>query len=509
MKRRKIIKEDYPIKGIKLKYQLEENIKIFKDIFKNDSTIKFRQIKSKSCSKLKCCIIFADGMTNREIINDSIVSPITNSTINHITSYKNLIDIIIDEGIISDHVERLESIEKLVEALLSGDSILLFDKVNEGVTVDTKGWKTRALDEPPTERIVRGPREGFTESIVVNTSLIRRRIKNSDLRFVFREIGKRTKTQVSICYIEGIANEKIVEEVFKRIDNIDMDSILESGYIDELIRDAPFSPFKTINYTERPDVVAGKILEGRVAILCDGTPIVLTLPFLFMEYFQVNEDYYSGYIFSSINRLLRYLAFFISTSIPAIYVALITSHQEMIPTPLLLSISSAREGVPFPTIFEALVMLLVFDLIREGGLRLPEPVGTTVSIVGALVLGEAAVSAKIVSAPIVIVTAITGITTFLIYKMTGALIIIRTIFLLLTAVLGLYGYIFGVIGVVIHLMSIRSFGIPYMINVGSINKQDLKDTAIRAPWWFMYYRPKLLSSKNAIRRPYAYKRRSK
>jgi spore germination protein KA len=231
----------------------------------------------------------------------------------------------------------------------------------------------------------------------------------------------------------------------------------------------------------------------------DGSPDVLTLPFVFIEYFQVAEDYYIDYYFASLNRLVRCLGEFFTTSIPAIYLAIITYHQEMIPSPLLLSISSARQGVPFPSIVEAIVLLFTFEVIREAGIRMPSPLGQSVSIVGALILGQAAVEARIFSAPMVIIEAATGITGLLTLKLKGASIIIRLVLLLLAAFMGLYGYIFGVIGFLILLFSMRSFGVPYMLEFGSINPVDLKDTFIRAPWWYMNFRTKQMAAKNIIR----------
>ena len=326
----------------------------------------------------------------------------------------------------------------------------------------------------------------------LNLTLLRRRIINPKLKFKFMKIGKQTKTQICVCYIDGIAQEPILEELMKRLNNIDIDGILDSGYIEEMIKDAPYSPFRTIINTERPDVVAGKLLEGRFAVMCDGSPIVLTLPSIFVEVFQSNEDYYDNFLYSSFVRMLRWLCFFISTSTSAIYVALVTFHQELIPTPLLISIYSARKGTPFPSIVEAMAMMIIFEILKEAGLRMPKQVGGAISIVGALVLGDAAVSARLVSAPIVIITAITGIASIMLPQVLG-LVEIRIIFLLLSSFLGLYGYIFGVMGLVLHMMSIRSFGIPYMLNVPSFSTQDIKDTAMRAPWWNMYLRPKMFT----------------
>lgn len=488
------LKED-----ISLSKSIKKNIQIFKNIFSEDETIRYREFTTKGEIPLKVAIIFVDGMANSEIINENILKPLMSSSISkgiNIKAIEKISNNIVDAG----DVKRETDIYEVVGEILYGSTAIIIDGEKEILLIDTKKWETRAVSQPVSENVVRGPREGFNESIITNLSLIRRKIRNPDLKFNFKEIGVRTKTKICVCYISGVANKKIVNEVHKRLDNIEIDGILESGYIEELIKDSPLSPFATIGHTERPDIVSAKLLEGRVAIVVDGTPFVLTLPYLFIEYFQMNEDYYDNFIFASFDRLLTLVGFFIATSLPSVYTALVTYHQEMIPTPLLLSISALREGLPFPTIVEALVMLLAFEILRVGGIRLPTPLGSSISFVGALIIGQAAVQARIISAPMVIVVALTGITNFLMPKMVGPLIIVRTAFLILSSFLGLYGYIFGVIGLFIHLMSMRSFGIPYTLNLGSIRPQEVKDTSIRAPWWLMYYRPRLIGGKNPVRK---------
>lgn len=483
--------------NLSLKKSLTDNTTLFKEIFSGDNTIIFRDIQT--LNSTRCLLIFADGMADTKIINDNILYPIMGFSIEQNSASTHLPDILMSKVIVSDDIEKQTDLDMIVGSILYGDTVLLIDGQDEALIINTKGWKTRTIEEPTSERIVKGPREGFIESLAVNISLVKRKIKNPNLKFILKNIGVETKTSVCICYIEGIASPKILNELKNRLDKINIDGILGSNYIEELIADSPFSPFSTTGYTQRPDTVAGKLLEGRIAIIVDGTPVVITIPYIFLEYFQSTEDYYDNYLFASFNRILRYLAFFLSTSVPAIYVSLVTYHQEMIPTPLLLSIGSARDGVPFPTIVEAFAMIIVFDLLREGGIRLPEPIGTAISIVGALVLGQAAVEAKLVSAPIVIVVALTAISAFLIYTLKGAAIIVRFVFLILSGFLGLYGYIFGVIGLFIHLLSLRSFGVPYMLNLGAINPEDVKDTVIRAPWWYMIYRPKLIAAGNPVR----------
>ena len=477
--------------NIKLVSSLDENINIIKNIFIDDTTIIYRELSFGKPDSIRCMAIFIDGMVNSQVVNEDIIKPILLSNISSINQ-DNIMDILLKKVLLTGDNKKTSIVDDIVEGIIYGKTILLIDGLAEVISISTIGWKTRAITEPQSETIVRGPREGFTESIEANLSLIRRRVVNPNLKFIFIKIGKQTKTQICVCYIEGIAKEPILKELMRRLNNIDIDSILDSGYIEEMIKDAPYSPFRTIINTERPDVVTGRLLEGRFAIICDGSPVVLTLPTIFVEIFQSNEDYYDNFLYSSFVRSIRWLCFFLGTSVPAIYVAIVTFHQELLPTQLLVSIYSARKGVPFPTIVETLSMVIIFEILKEAGLRMPKMIGGAVTIVGALVLGDAAVNARLVSAPIVEITAMTGIASFMVPQALGV-VEIRIIFLLLSSFLGLYGYIFGVMGLVLHMMSIRSFGIPYMTDVPSFSTQDIKDTIIRAPWWDMYLRPKMFS----------------
>jgi spore germination protein KA len=319
------------------------------------------------------------------------------------------------------------------------------DGVAEVLVLSTVGWEKRAIEEPPSEVVVRGPREGFTETLRTNTALLRRKIRNPNLTFEIMNIGKQTKTEVCIVYIRGIAYDSLVAELKRRLQRIKTDSILESGYIEEFIEDAPFSIFETVDYTERPDAIAGKVLEGRVAIIINGTPVVLTVPAIFLEFFQSPEDYYLRSYYSTLVRLVRYAAFAFSLLSPAIYVALVTFHQELLPTPLLISIAAAKEGVPFPAAFEAISMGLVFEILREAGIRQPRPIGQAVSIVGALVIGQAAVTAGFVSAPMVIVVALTAIASFVTPKLSDLTALLRILLTIMAGCLGAFGIMIGLL----------------------------------------------------------------
>jgi len=475
---------------------LEDNISMLSGFFKDDDTLIVRRFENQQNNNIKCCILFIEGMTNDKEINENIIEPVvTSCDINN----NNIIEQLMYHVIASNNVEKTADVNKMLEAIVSGDTVLLAEGTQEALTISTKGWSTRAIEEPQAEKNVRGPREGFTESIMVNLSMIRRKLRTHNLKFKFRVLGKKTNTRICICYIDDIANKQILHEVQKRLDQINIDGILSSQYITEMIRDSPWSPFKTIGNTERPEVVASKLLEGRIAIVVDGTPVTLTMPHVFVEYFQASEDYSINFYFSSISRVLRILCFIITISVPAVFIALITYDQEMVPTPLLISIAASRQNVPFPSAIELILLLLVFDILRETGIRMPSFIGEALSVVGALVVGTAAVDARFVSAPMVIIAALAGITELGTTRLQGASILLRLVFIFLASILGLYGFIFGVIGLLIHLYSMRSFGVPYMQNLMNLNPEDIIDTAIRAPWPYMKFRQNFIASKNRIR----------
>lgn len=480
------------IKNFSLSASLESNIKAIKEILSDDDTLIVRFVENQANNKIKGSILFFDGMVNKEIINENVIQPLVRNT--EIKSQSDIIDNIKNQVIITHNIEKTTDINKLIDSVYNGDAIFLLDGCTEALIVNSKGGEIRSIVEPETEKVLRGPREGFTESLVTNLSLIKRKLRTPKLKLKTRVLGNETRTKICICYMKGIANEKILQELNKRLDDIEIDGILDSGYIQELVRDSPYSPFKTVGSTERPDVVAAKLLEGRIAVIVDGSPVALTVPFIFIEHFQSNDDYYMNFHFSTISRILRILGFIFSISIPAIYTAVVTYNTDIIPTPLLFSISTAREGVPFPTIIEALIMLLIFETLRETGLRTPAFMGQAISTAGALVIGTAAIEAKFVSAPMVIIVAFTGITGLLMPKLKGAVILTRLILLILASILGLYGYVFGLACLLISLLELRSFGIPYMYKLMFLDpQQDIKDTVIRAPWWYHKFRPGLIA----------------
>ncbi len=348
--------------------------------------------------------------------------------------------------------------------------------------------KGRVITEPTTQNVIRGSKEAFTENIKENISLVRKRIKDKALRVESLSIGTITNTQIALMYIDKVAKEEIVDEIKRRLNKIKIDGILESGNIEELIKDDRYSIFPEFLSSEKPDSVAAALLEGKFAIFTDGTGYVLTAPAMFIEFLQASEDYYHQYMVSSVIRLIRYLALLLTLFIPAAYVALVTFHQEMIPAPLLISLAAQREGVPFPALFEAILMEVIFEILREAGIRLPRVIGPAISIVGALVLGQAAVEAGIVSAVMVIVVSITAISSFAIpnYSMANAVRLIRFAFMFLAGIFGLYGVFMGLIALILHLCKLKTIGIPYMAPIAPKTKYAMKDTILRYPIWIKF-----------------------
>lgn len=347
---------------------------------------------------------------------------------------------------------------------------------------------------------MRGPRESFVETLGENTALIKRKIKSPNLKIETLRIGQVSDTDVALVYIEGIVNEKLVAEVKSRLERIKVDAVLESGYIEELIEDNPSSIFPTVNHTEKPDRAAAMLLEGRVAILVDGTPTVLTLPNLFVEYLQTPQDYYERSLFATAIRLIRYLAMILSLILSSLYIAILGFHHELLPTPLLLGIAAHREVVSFPVFFEVFVMEAAFEILRESGNRLPHPIGPIVSIVAALILGEAAVREGIISASTVIVVVFAGMASYtLAYSAGMAFRLLRFFLMVLSGTLGLFGLISGIALIAIHMCTLRSFGIPYLSPLAPTITADLADVVYRAPWWAAFSRPRLITRQNRKR----------
>ncbi|HZH58784.1 MAG TPA: spore germination protein [Metabacillus sp.] len=484
---------------------LKWNLEHIKEVVGNSSDVVIRDFKAGQSGEIHIGIIYTDGLADKTLVQDFVLETlmvqIRDANFDPLTVQTSLFEFIKARSLPTGELIEIENFEDLFFHFLSGDTILLIDNFTKGLAIGSRGWVDRGVQEPSSQTVVRGPKDGFSETLRINTALIRRRIKDPNLWLETKQLGKKTKTDVGIMYLKGVVNEKIVKEVHSRLDKIKIDAILESGYIEELIQDKTYTPFPTVFNTERPDTVAAAILEGRVAILVDGTPFVLIVPALLVNFFQASEDYYQRADIATLIRLLRYLSFFLALLTPSAYIAVTTFHQEMLPTPLLISLAAQRDGVPFPAIVEAIIMELTFEILREAGVRMPRAVGSAISIVGALVIGQAAVEAGIVTATMVIVVSLTAISSFVspTFNMGIAVRILRFGFMILAGTFGLFGIILGLIAMVLHLNSLRSFGIPYLSPNAPFILQDQKDNFFRFPHWALFTRPRLISQKDRDR----------
>lgn len=387
--------------------------------------------------------------------------------------------------------------QQIAKDLLNGYILIMVNRNMQGYLFSMGNTDYRSITEPTTQTVIRGPKDSFNESLQTGMTLIRRRIRNPRLQFEELTVGAESRTTIALGYMKGVVDEGIVAEVRKRIKKVNMNAVFDSGNIDEAIADETFTPFPLIFNTERPDVVAAGIIEGKVAILVDGSPFVLLAPTVLTDFFQSAEDYYHSFLIGSFMRIVRYVSFMVAMVFPSLYVALVTFHHELIPTDLLISLQAQRQGVPFPAVIEIILMEFTFEVLREAGVRMPRAVGQTVSIVGALVLGQAVVEAGLVSNVLVIVVAFTAIASFVspIYNFSTPTRLLRFLFILAASVLGLYGVLLSLILMVAHLVSLRSFGVPYLAPVAPFIIEDQGDVFIRFPNWADVRKPSYLKSK--------------
>ncbi|MFJ8068604.1 spore germination protein [Peribacillus sp. NPDC096447] len=473
------------------------NVETLRSVYDNCSDVMFRPFSI--FGKTRAMLIYIAGLSDIEAIEQYVLSPLMQES----SKEPQPLNDFIEHKMPVPKVVKVNMLADCIESISSGNPILLYEGESDGFSLGLSKWEKRAIEEPVAEGGVRGSREGFIESLEVNTSQLRRIIKSPALKIQSMKIGTLTRTNVSIAYIDGLADKTLIEEITTRLERIKIDGILESEYIEEMIEDNPYSPFPQIMTTERPDVACSCLLEGRAVILVEGTPFTLIAPISFFSLIQSQEDYAQRFMAGTFIRWLRYIFMGLSLLLPSLYVAILTFHHEAVPTALLLSSAASRESVPFPAIVEALAMEITFEALREAGVRLPKQVGSAVSIVGALVIGQASVQAGLVSAPMVIVVAITGIASFMMPRYIAGIAfrMLRFPMMLLAGTLGLLGIMMGIIAIVIHLCSLRSFGVPYLTPLAPLKGQELKDVLWRAPWWMMTTRPRLTGDSNVYRQP--------
>ncbi|WP_312640621.1 spore germination protein [Hydrogenoanaerobacterium sp.] len=429
----------------------------------------------------KVQILTFEGMVSTINMAESLVEPLTSLQLENPTP-QSLLYWVRYESVLAPEQREVYTLGDLFKALMSGFVGILIDGIDVAVVAGIQGFASRSVSEPDSEVNVRGSREGLVEPIRTNMALIRRRIKSSRLVFEFTGAGQTSKTDLCLCYISNMVSPEILEDVRSRISKIDLDIVLDSGYIQPFLDTNISSIFSNVGVTERPDTVCAKIAEGRVVVLVDGTPFALIVPYLFSENFQTLDDYAHRPFYSSFIRIMKYVSFFFTILLPGAYVAIATFHPELFPESLLFNIAASEETTPFPLMFEALLIHLIYEIMREAGLRLPRPIGHAVGIVGGLVIGDAAVTAGLIGAPMVMVVALTAISSFVVPSLYEPVTILRFIFIIVGGLFGMYGITLMLCVVSVNLCALNAYGVPATASASPYKLFNLRDVLIRASW---------------------------
>lgn len=485
--------------GRQLSGDFDADLQSLKQGIGGNGDVHFREFMVKGFAA-RAAIAFIDGMQDEVMINQQVIEPLMFSGKDNADTLS--LTYIKENMLPLTEITEVRQLDKLQESILFGYTALLIEGVSTSLLVGLPSGSVRSIIEPTSEALLRGPRISFSEVLSENTSMLRRQGLNKNLEMKLYEVGNCIKRKLVIAYINDIVNPDLLEEVKKRILTIDMDFIAESGYVEQLIEDNYLSPFQQTQNTERPDRVISSLLEGRIAILLDGTPFALIVPVTFSMLLQSPEDYYERWLPGTLLRMLRFGAAFLALMAPSLYISFISFHPGLIPTELVITIIETRQGVPFPSVIEVLILEVSIEILREAGIRLPKPIGPAMGIVGGLIIGDAAVQAGIVSPFLVIVVAVTAISSFSIpmYSTGITLRILRFVGMIFAAMLGMLGTILFILLIFIHLTKLKSFGVPYVTPFSPIRLRDWKDLYIRAPLSLMKQRPDMLKTKKRSRK---------
>lgn len=498
-----------PKKGISFGHdELPNHIDVFKEqldfVLQDASDVVQREVLVGTERKHRVLLVFTEGLIDKQEIEEHVLKPLlieSRMTPPRYSSPSQLFEML-EKGLLSAvSAQVVTSLDEVILGVLSGICAVYVDGHNEVLLIEAKGWPQRSVPVPAIENVLRGPRDAFTETLRVNTALIRRRWRDPNIKFESFKLGRRSKTDVALVYVADLANQNLVKQIRSRLQNVNIDLVLETGYIEQLIEDNPYTPFPTCQTTERPDSVAAALSEGRIAILVDGTPLALIVPATLNSLMQSPEDYYNRFHAGTLSRLLRFVGNFLALVLPGLYIALTSYHPEMLPGELTRSIAASRSGVPFPAFVEAFLMEGALELLREAGVRLPSAFGQTIGIVGGLIVGEAAVSAGLVSPGMVIVVAVTAISNFSIpsFPLATSFRILRFAIMIGASALGLFGLVIVFWLIAVHLVCFKSFGVPYLAPWTPFTFKDLKDTLIRLPLPTFLRRPLIYSSADTSR----------
>ena len=444
--------------------------------------------------KLQACAFYFNAVVDDKKLNEHVFKPLMMHSGGWESGEFNntdRVDLIVRTSISLGQLRKTDSFSVMTHSIFDGMLVLIFESIQEAVIIDIHGGQLRSIEEPPGEKAIRGPREGFIENLDTNIAMVRRHLRTPRLVIKKTIVGKRTRTPVAVLYIDDIVDHSLLDQLNERLNRIDIDGILNSGNIIQNIEDKPYSPFPQIWTSERPDKTIAELLEGRIAVMVDGTPTAIFLPALFVEFFQASEDYLERTYIGSFLRSVRFLAFFIAISLPALYIALISFTPELLPANLVVSLAQARKEVPFPVLIEVLIQEFIIQAVIESGLRLPGPVGQTAGVVAGIILGQAAISAKLATPAVIIIIAITTICTFALPSgpLVQATRILRLPLIFITAIFGLFGFSLGWLFMLTHLCSLESLGVPYFAPFAPMHYADLKDSVFRIWLWKMNQRP--------------------
>lgn len=477
----------------KINANVTENLTYIKGLLKDNPDIVYREFY---INNWKAVLMYIDGMADKVLLDDFVMKSVMiwSDKVKNVNEIKDKLLTVTD-------MKELQKLSDAINLMLAGECLLFVEGIPACYMFAVRSWSSRSVGDPSGETTIRGARDGFTETLRFNTALVRRRVRDTRLRIKFKPLGTRSKTDTAMMYIDDIVNKDLLKDFQSRIDKINIDAILDSSYVEQLVEDNKYSLFPQIQSTERPDVVAAALYEGRIALIVDNSPFAIIVPATLPNLLQSPDDYYLRWMNASIIRLIRTFAIFMSIVLPALYVAVTSFHTSIIPTKLAQSIAATREGVPFPAYVEAILMEVSLAILLEAVIRLPKPIGSTIGIVGGLIIGQSAVSAGIVSPIMIIIVSVTALTNFITpnHEISYAFRYVRFLLIIASAFAGLYGIMLGLIVLLIHLVRLKSFGIPYLSPAANFNIEDFKDMFVRFPTNLMRKRPKYMNTGDKIR----------
>ncbi len=476
---------------------LEENKKNIKKLFERCDDLSLRDFVIDR--HFKAFAFYFESLSSSEDINRFVLEEFMHSGAENTRTLSSA-DSIIKRFLPVHDIKSTRNINDVLLGVYSGDCIILINGITEALVVNTRKLKGRLVTDPLIETTAIGPQEGFVEDLQLNIALIRKRVKTANMKIESFEIGRISKSTLVVSYIEGTAEKSLVEEIKKRILSIDTDGFIDTGHLRRFINDSKYSPFPHEIMTERPDRCVNFLLEGRIVVLLDGSPFILVYPSVFVDILKTADEAYMHFHMALFLRFIRFIALMISTLGSAVYIALTVFHPGMIPTQLLITIAGSRAGIPFPAIMEALLMELIFEILREASIRIPKPIGPSISIVGGLVIGQSVVDAGIASQAMIIVIALTAITSFAVpgYVYNSTLRLIRFPMMIVASVSGMYGIISIILFIMIHMVSLRSVGVPYLSPLAPLNLRDIQNTILHSPSSSQIYRPSFLETPNPV-----------